>query len=318
MGKHTLIQVGGRQIDITGFGPQQIQRVIDAAKNGAGSKASLALAKKITATLAAHNKKVNFYNKPLPGSSTGVNPETGQIDPNKATPTVTGAEENDALKNFLAGNPGYVKDEFGNIRKTKIDKAGNVTIDQKAGGPLAGATNAFNQAIGGYNTDFSSQVQGAQDANYNYITKDYQSQQAQETEAAKQELADRGIPFNMDPKSLYGSTLHQLDSKWQGLYDQAKNQAITLGNQTLQTQAGVQNQNINTLGGVTGNFRPSGPAYSSSAGQRDLSGQTLTLLQLLAQQAQGKYGIDKASADRQALIDLQKMQANQPQFNPGE
>lgn len=87
--------------------------------------------------------------------------------------------------------------------------------------------------------DLEGGIQQVQDANYNYITKDYANQETQELEAAKQELANRGIPLDPNPNSLYGRTIAQIQNKWQGARDQARNQAIAGGDQSLQTRVGA-------------------------------------------------------------------------------
>lgn len=103
----------------------------------------------------------------------------------------------------------------------------------------------------GYN--FSQiNVDDARDANYNYITKDYENQKAQEMEAAKQELAQRGIPMSADPNSLYAKTISNIGNKYQGLYDQANNQAIMAGNETLGARTGAQSAFINNALGIAG------------------------------------------------------------------
>ena len=141
--------------------------------------------------------------------------------------------------------------------------------------PTTGTTAALNEGdisgntkqafLGGYNGSPIGQVNmtgapkiyGAQDlqgdANaaragaYNYITQDYATQKQQEMENAKQELAQRGIPLDPSPDSLYGRTLSQIDKKYQGLDDQAKNQAYGLGNDTMQTQSSVSSNAYNAF-----------------------------------------------------------------------
>lgn len=80
----------------------------------------------------------------------------------------------------------------------------------------------------------------AADANYNYITRNYATQKKQEMDAAKQELAQRGIPLDPSPDSLYGRTLAQIDQKYQALDDQANNQAIVARDSSLTATTGVQ------------------------------------------------------------------------------
>jgi len=98
----------------------------------------------------------------------------------------------------------------------------------------------LSQAPAIYSTgDFQSEVQKAQDANYQYLTKNLGQQKAQEMEAMKQELANRGIPLDMTPTSAYGSAIKSLEDKYTQLDQDARNQAIMAGNQTLTAQSGV-------------------------------------------------------------------------------
>ena len=88
--------------------------------------------------------------------------------------------------------------------------------------------------------DVRLDAEAAADANYKYITKTYAQEKEQEMKAARQMLEQRGIPLDPNPNSLYGRTLQQLDQKYQGLDDQAKNQAISKANETLGARVGAQ------------------------------------------------------------------------------
>jgi len=87
--------------------------------------------------------------------------------------------------------------------------------------------------------DLSADVTAARDAAYNYATQYNKSDKSQELENAKQELAQRGIPIDPTPGSLWSKTIEGIDRKYQSLDDQAKNQAIAQGNQILSTESGV-------------------------------------------------------------------------------
>lgn len=86
---------------------------------------------------------------------------------------------------------------------------------------------------------------------YNYITQDYGTQKAQEIEAAKQELANRGIPIDPTEGSLYSKTLKAIDTKYQQLDDQAKNQAFLQGGQLYGTKAGASTDAFNAFMNAT-------------------------------------------------------------------
>lgn len=88
-------------------------------------------------------------------------------------------------------------------------------------------------------TDLAGDVKAARDAAYNYSTQYYARDKAKEVEDQKQELANRGIPLDFKEGSLYAESVGNIDRKYQGMYDQANNQAIAQGNQILGTEAGV-------------------------------------------------------------------------------
>jgi hypothetical protein len=313
--KPKTIQVGARKIDVTGLNDAQIQQVIKASANGKGSLASRALAEKLRGVPSTTNGKKNTginYNKPVPGKDLQVNPKDGTVGPG-AVSTISGSEISDVGKTFGSANPGEQEDIYGNNQKIVRNPDGSVRVTQGRGGPLDAAIEGFRKLMGSYNTDFSSQVKGAQDANYNYITQNYGKQKQQEIDNAKQELANQGIPLDPNPNSLYGRTLSQIDQKYQSLDDQAHNQGIMSGNQTLESLSGVQNQNLNTVAGVTQNFKPQFTDYNSGAGKSDLSGTLTQLLQIISGAAQGNKSINASSDAQKAQLELQKLINSQNQ-----
>ena len=108
-------------------------------------------------------------------------------------------------------------------------------------------------------TNLQEDVDKARNAAYSYMTKDYESQKMREMEDAKQELANRGIPYSpgttYDPntKDLYGQVTGGINRKYQDLYDQAQNRAIEQGNTILGTESGVaKNANEAFMSAVLG------------------------------------------------------------------
>lgn len=103
--------------------------------------------------------------------------------------------------------------------------------------------------------DLQGEIDKVRDANYGYISKDYGAQKAQEMEEKKQELAERGIPLDPSPDSLYGRSLAEIDKKYQSLDDQARNQAIIGGDATLTSRvnagATAQGSFIDAVLGMT-------------------------------------------------------------------
>ena len=117
-------------------------------------------------------------------------------------------------------------------------------IDDKTGGLNSGQV--FNNAPN-LNYDQDKAFGEAYNSAYNYITQDYSNQKAQEMEAAKQELANRGIPLDPTEGSLYQKTLASIDKKYTQLDDQAKNQAFLQGGQLYGTKAGASTDAFNAF-----------------------------------------------------------------------
>lgn len=291
------ITVKGRTLDVTGLTPKQIQRVRFMAKDSKFRKVS-ALADSFRSKNQAANPAPAPAPEPepdpnqggVPGAvvdpDLGINKKTGAIDPKTATTTVTQAVADDTNKTFGMQNPGSQTDATGNTQSITYDPvSGDVSVTQQAGAGLSAANTAFtNAALGlGEGNPFES----ARDASYDYITQDYANQKSQEMEAAKQQLAERGIPIDMNDGSLWRKTMDAIDTKYQRLDDQAKNQSISAGNQSIATQAGV----VGTLGGAVTGQRPNFTPY---AGGQSQQGETLlSLLSTISAADMAKYGIDK-------------------------
>jgi len=298
------------QIDVTGFNQKQIDRIVAMGgdgKNGQGKKAA-ALAKEIDARNKSETKDVKEEKKagkkPV---DLGVN-EDGTIDAGKATKAVTDTANADITKTFNMQNPSEQTDAFGNTRTvTRNPKTGETKITDSAGGSLQATLDQFIAALGNYSKqgpldlsgapkilqtgDVQDEFTSAADANYNYITKDYEQQKQREMESARQELANRGIPLG---SKLYDKTLNDINTKYQGMYDQAKNQGIMAGNQTLSTITGIQSgardsyvdsqtkmhnsglSDAAALSGIASGFKQTATPYAG--GQSNLSPQLQALL----------------------------------------
>lgn len=219
------------------------------------------------------------------GYNLGINKGTGQISPQTATDTVTGATAADSAKNFQMQNPGSQTDALGNTQNIVTDPTtGKTSITQNAGGALSAANTAFTTAAGGLANDGRAQ---AQDATYGYITKNYDRNKARDIEAKKQELANQGIPFSADPNSRWQKELGGINENYQSLDDQAHMQAITAGNQTYATNVGA----VGTLGSTLSSQTPSFTAFQG--GQSNQGAALMSLLGTISQADLAKYGIDK-------------------------
>lgn len=302
----------GTKINVTGLTPEQIAKVRSTAEDkGAYGTKGAALADtfraKNTATkpvqpaptvpqTPATNTPV-----PVPGPALGVDPKTGVIDPNKAVPTITGAVQDDTNKNFQMQNPTQQTDVLGNKQEITTDPTtGKTIINQTAGGGLSAANQAFTNAAMGF-ANAGDNAKAAADANYSYLTRNYSQDKSRELEATKQELANRGIPLNFagdpnNPDNLYSRAIGSIDQKYQGLYDQANNQALMARDTSLSTQAGV----IGALGGAVAQQSPGFTAFQG--GQSNQGEALLNLLGTISDADMTKYGIDKEMAAKLKAI----------------
>lgn len=298
----------GTKINVTGLTPEQVTKVRTTAEaNGAYGAKGAALAstfqKKNAAASAASAQPAAPAAPAAPapeqattGPELGVNGKTGGIDPNRAVPEVTQAAIDDTTTNFNQNNPGSQTDSQGNSQTITRDANGNVVINKTAGAGLTAANNAFTSALTDFTANGQSGRQNAENAAYNYISQNYAKQKQQEQESAKQELANRGIPVDPNPNSLYGRTLAQIDQKYQSLDDQAKNQGLTAGNAYYSTNVGA----IGSLGSTI-----QGQQQQTTQFQGATSNQAPTLENLLATMSDAdlkKYGIDKTDATNRLAI----------------
>lgn len=300
---NNFLPQGGAQIKALG-GPGKI--TVDKPNKGGGRNDLSKQVHRAPDNTSSTDGPMRKIIKPVKGNKVGVNKDTGVIDPNKAVPEVTYQGMEDWTRNVNQANPENQTDAFGNTTNTNFDQAtGQTTVHQEAGAIGKGIQSAFKQGLQGYNADIQSNANNARDANYSYQTRNLGAQKTQEMQDTKQELADRGIPYDPgDTKGLYGRTLQGVEQKYQGLYDQANNQAITQGNETLGAQVGAQNSIIGTLGGAAGAFAQNvNPYQSVQSNQAGLTSQTIGQV---SGAAQGKYGIDKNYAAQMGQIGAQK------------
>ncbi len=338
MAAKQIIKVGARKVDVTGLTPAMQKKVVDAAKNGKGSKASRALAAQfqkqvsgntpkpetqgilktggLNPTIQDPQRNMNIdpatgqpvgggqgapaqpdpsqtdYNPEVPttpevqgaipssiagkgqyketdlsfnSNRTGVDKETGAINPDIAAKRIYNNEQSDFQRNFNANNPGLQVDEFGNRQDITIDPStGETKVVKTAGGAVSDTMGAFKNAIGGFTSDLSGQVSKAQNANYDYMTRNLAQQKQQDLEASKQELAQRGIPLDPSSNSLWGKTIGNINNRYQDLTDQANQQSIMLGNQTLGAQTGAQNSTLGTLTSTANAFRQNATPFQGA------------------------------------------------------
>lgn len=114
------------------------------------------------------------------------------------------------------------------------------------------------------NEDIAAQRKATEDALFASLTRNVDSQQAQEQEQLSQTLRNRGIPVGSD---LYNQQMQQFNDRYDTIRSNARNSASVLGLQELQgltdaqeqiinnqygQAAGVRNQQIGEIGALTG------------------------------------------------------------------
>lgn len=123
----------------------------------------------------------------------------------------------------------------------------SVNASNVLGGLLSGG--AFNNAVNaaGAQSGPSSELM---DAIYGSLTKDTENQYKREREQAEQTLANRGIPIGSEAYSNY---MKDLDTRYNDIRSNARNQAVQQGYNTSISQQGA---NTNSLNALTGTFNP--------------------------------------------------------------
>lgn len=174
----------GTVINTTGLSPEQVAKVRQIAEgNGAYGSKGAALAdslRKKNAKPGTVTTQPVDASKPMADPNAGINPDTGQINP---------------------------EDLFASARANWNDDRAKALRDQ------------------------------GQQAAYEFNTKNYATDKARELEDAKQEAANRGLPYDpANPESGYGQLVGSVDRKYTQLDQDAKNQAILQGNQLYQTE----------------------------------------------------------------------------------
>lgn len=252
MAKKKITTKYGTSINVDGLTPEEIERVRSIAEDkGAYGAKGQALAD----TLRRKKKKAGETTPETPAPEEGPR-DPAQADPEKEDPGTEGTGDTyAAADSFLEGL-------FKDFKQLDLSGAPKVLTDN----------------------DLLATRQGAYQSIYDTATKDLEKRKAQDLEAQKQELANRGIPFDpANPESLYGRTIGDVQNRYDTLYQDAMNQA-NLGADT-RLQALV---NANTA--ASDAFM--NQAKSQYQSQIDAILASSNALQTLME----KYGIDEAKA----------------------
>lgn len=231
----------------------------------------------------------------------------GTIKGTKADNYLQDQETKDIDTNFNLATPGEQVDQWGNKQTVTKGEDGRVAVNQEAGGAASAFRDAAMGAINNFNGGVSRQK--AEEAAYGTLTRYMDRDMDRDLEAKKQELANRGIPYNpaseFDPnaKDLWGKTMGAVRENYRAQKDNAAYNSILAGNTAFGTDSTALNAFINSAvnasGAYSGNFNP----YQAT--QTDRSGISQDVMNLTAQQFMQKYGIDKNAA-----IEREKIQAS--------
>jgi len=264
---------------------KEIEAIKKDADNGYGTRAQ-ATADKLGKKLQSKPKTT----EPVIDNSKLVDPTTGVIDTEKSLEAVRKSGDQ------------TITDQFGNKRIIKTDpNTGEVTVIDEAGG----TANKFKDLAEAAASTFNGSVSRAraEDATYSTLTKYMDRDKAREEEAAKQELAQRGIPYDpaaaQDPNSsnLYGRTIGGIGQKYQDYKTDAQKQAILAGNAAYATDSAARDSFLNAVTSGASTFGGQYTPYQNNNAQ-----DTKDVLQLSSAAFLAKYGINKDDyIKRQAL-----------------
>lgn len=229
----------------------------------------------------------------------------GTVDPVKAADDVSKAETNDINTNFNLSQPRIITDENGNTREVVRNPDGTVTVRDTAGGTSKTFKDLATAAAETFNGSVSRQR--AEEATYSTLTRYYDRDMSREMEEQKQELANRGIPYDPaaanDPntKNLYGKTIGSISEKYRGLKDQASQQAVLAGNQAYATDASARDSFLNAVINGASTFGGKFGTYNNTV-STDQSQDTKDILALSADAYMKKYGIDQDTYTKKLAI----------------
>ena len=271
-----------------GLSAKDIAAIKKDADNGYGTRAQ-ATADKLG------KKKQQEASKPADApqavdNSQLVDEKTGAIDTEKTLEAVR-----------ISGNQ-TITDQNGNKRTIRTDpNTGEVTVVDEAGGTSSKFKDLAEAAASTFNGSVSRQA--AYDADFGQRTKYLDRNMERDQTNAKQELANRGIPYNpneefdSNSKNLYGRTLGGIRENYAEQYKGAADAATISGNQAFATDAAARDSFI---AAATNGATSFGGQYTPFQGSGSQDTKDVTALSSAAFLA--KYGMDKeAWSKAQAL-----------------
>lgn len=238
-----------------------------------------------------------------------VDPKTGEVDPGKAIDAVADQKKDDITDHFNLSQPMRMTDQNGNVRIiTRDPETNEVTITDELGGTARKFKDLAEAAAQTWQSDTTRK--NAEEATYGTLTRFYDRDQSREMEDAKQELANRGIPYDpaaaQDPnsKNLYGKTIGGIGQKYQGLKDNASQQAVLSGNAAYATDVSAQKAFMDSVMSGAAQFSGSWSPYQNQV-DPTMTDDVKDIITLSAQQYMTKYGIDETEYTKRKAINQQ-------------
>lgn len=333
----------GTRIDISGLSPEQVKRVQSKAQdNGAFGTAATQLATQFRKTTAS-KPVVSTPGAADPAGNTIINPN-GTINQPGTQAELDARRNEDFKKSFNASNPDET-DAYGNTVHNEIDPVTGKVTRTTTQGSSGKALTSFIDSYFANNkpldlsgapqvltdNDLQSTRQGAYQSLYDQSTRNFARDKSRELEESKQELANRGIPFDpADPNSAYGRVVGAVDDKYHQYDLDAQNLAQTGADQRLATLVGANatardsfinsatqqyNSGLNTAAQAA-NIYGTTFAPNSFAGYKggsiNSTDDLLTLAQTASNSELAAIGLDQDRILKLKQLAIQKQALNKP------
>lgn len=245
----------GTKIDVSDLTPEQIKRVRSIAEDsGSYGKKGAALAD----MMRKRNAK-----KEGPADSSTPTEEANPLDTRESS---QGGEDvgTTGLGDTAVTIDNYIEQLFKDMKPLDLSGAPKILTDN----------------------DLQATRQQAYQGIYDNETKNLERRKALELEQQKQELANRGIPYNPNnEESLYGRTIAGIQDRYDKLYQDASVSANAAADERLKTLSNVNTQAYSAfLEGATADFKSRLDAASTSGS--------------VLKDLMNKYGISEEAAQR--------------------
>jgi len=236
--------------------------------------------------------------QPPPDQDDTLGPD-GNIDQNASFARLEALRKIDEEKQFRRDNPDET-DEYGNTVSYYKDANGIIQRKITQGETAKTFTRLATQAADSFNRE--NDRKAAEDATYGTLTKYYDRDRSRELEEQKQELAERGIPYDpaaaqdVNSKNLYGRTIGGIDQKYTGMKDDASRQAILAGNQAYATTSSARDSFLTAVTNGANTFGSNFKQFVNTVNSH-LGDDSLGILSMSVEQLAQNRGISLQEAE---------------------